>query len=85
MKKVTVKVCVCSNCVMAGSIDIISSIESLKKIKGKTDGVSIKIEPFSCPQEENHAATAPVVIIDGERLENAITQTVMAKILENEA
>lgn len=80
MQKVHVKVCVCSSCVMAGAIDIISSVESLKKIKSQS-GHSIKISHISCPKGCDHDLSSPVVHINDDVMENATTQTVMAKIL----
>ncbi len=83
MQKIIVKVCVCSNCVMAGAIDIISSIESLKKIKTPL-GYSIKITPTSCPKNLSHDLNSPVVWVNDDMMENATTQTVMAKILADQ-
>lgn len=80
MSKTNVKVCVCSNCVMAGAIDIISSVESLKKIKNQINH-AIKLSTVACREACEHDLDSPVVYINDEMMENATTQTIMAKIL----
>ena len=82
MKKVTVEVCVCAQCVMNGAMDIIEAVEGLGKL---IDQLNLKIHPqvvtSSCIDKGGHRDIAPVVTIDGERIESANSQTVMSKIL----
>lgn len=80
MSKTNVKVCVCSHCVMAGAMDIISSVKSLKKIKPES-ARTMQLETVSCRSGCGHDLSSPVVYINDEMMENATTQTVMAKIL----
>ena len=35
MKKIHVEVCVCTACVMNGSVDLMESVESLRELRGK--------------------------------------------------
>lgn len=79
MIKTNVRVCVCPGCVMAGAIDIISSVKSLKKIE--TPSSSVQLSTVTCQRAGEHDLNSPVVYINNEMMENATTQTVMAKIL----
>jgi len=83
MKKVKLEVCVCTECVMMGAMEIIDSIESLKSLETdvyKDLDVEVKTASSVCAPKKPHAS--PVVKIDGERYEKANSATVMAKISE---
>ena len=82
MKKLTVTVCVCTECVMNGAIDLIESIESLNKLKVQLRlQTQIEVNTSKCIGEPRHGDHSPVVEINGEKIENANAETVMAKII----
>ena len=37
MKKIHVEVCVCTACVMNGSVDLMESVESLRELRGQME------------------------------------------------
>lgn len=80
MENLRVQVCVCTECVMKGAMDIIESIESLNDVKD-TLGMErgIVIEHVSKLPKVPHAC--PAVMVGEVLIENATTQTVMAEIL----
>ena len=72
MKSIRVVVCVCTQCIMNGAMDIIESVESLKKLKYEMrHGVKIQVETQVCP----------VVFVDGQQIEKATNEEVMTRIL----
>ena len=79
MKRMTVEICVCTKCVMHGAMDIIESVEGLKKLKTQLRlGSQIEIETKNlCKGEDVY----PLVCINGERMERASSETVMAKVI----
>lgn len=80
MKKTEVKICVCTGCVLSGAIDIISGAENIRKL-AKTTKTAIKISPAYLIGDSVHDKSSPVVLINDELIENANSETVMAKIL----
>ena len=85
MKKVKLEVCVCTECVMMGAMEIIDSIESLKTLEMETDlyqnlDIEVKTASSVCAPKKSNAS--PVGKIDGERFEKANSATIMAKISE---
>ena len=79
MKKLTVTVCVCTECVMNGAIE---SIESLNKLKVQLRlNTQIDVQTSKCIGEPKHGDKSPMVEINGEYIENANAETVMAKII----
>lgn len=82
MKKLIVEVCVCTECVMKGAMDIVESIESLKKLKVQLRfNTQIQIEMRKCLGEAKHGMDSPLVRINGDLLQKASSETVMAKII----
>lgn len=82
MKKITVEVCACTQCVLNGAMHIIESIESLKKLKVQLRmNAQISIVPTPSLVEGKHSDISPVVRINGEIIEKASSETVMAKII----
>ena len=82
MKKLNVEVCVCTECVMKGAMDLIESIESLKKLKVQLRfNTQIQIEMNKCLGEAKHGLQSPLVKINDELVEKADSETVMAKII----
>ncbi len=80
MKKTEVKICVCTGCIMSGAIDIMNGAENLRKLAGTAKN-SVKIYPAYLIGDSVHDTNSPVVMINDELIENANSQTVMAKIL----
>lgn len=83
MKKVNLEVCVCTECVMMGSMEIIDAIEGLKSLD--TDlysDLEFDVTTSSTVCAPKVSGAAPVVKINGERMEKANSATVMAKISE---
>ncbi|WP_312642838.1 NAD(P)H-dependent oxidoreductase subunit E [Hydrogenoanaerobacterium sp.] len=82
MKKLIVEVCVCNECVMKGAMDIIESIESLKKLKVQLRfNTQIQIEMNKCLGETKHGLQSPLIKVNGELIEKADSETVMAKVI----
>ena len=82
MKKLIVEVCVCTQCVMNGAMDIIESIESLQKLKVQLRlNAQIQVEMNKCLGNCKHSDIAPVVAINGVMVEHANCETIMSKIV----
>lgn len=82
MKSLEVKVCVCTHCIMDGAMDIVESIESLQKLKSQLRfNTSVKISANECLCERGSGDRSVLVLINGEALEKATSETVTAKII----
>ena len=82
MKSIRVVVCVCTQCIMNGAMDIIEAVESLKKLKYEMrHGVKIEVETQVCHTEHDHSQVCPVVFVDGQQIEKATNEEVMTRIL----
>ncbi|MEF9919008.1 MAG: NAD(P)H-dependent oxidoreductase subunit E [Eubacterium sp.] len=83
MEDLKIEVCVCTECVMKGAMDIIESIESLNDVKDILELTrGIVIDTVKCIGEAKHGLQSPIVCVGGHVIENAKTETVMAQILE---
>ena len=83
MKKVNLEVCVCTECVMMGSMEIIDAIDGLGSLETdmyKELDISVKTSNSVCAPKKPHVS--PVVKINGERFEKANSAIIMAKISE---
>lgn len=82
-----VKVCVGSNCTLLGSMGILDQIEDLKDIiDNDSDNYrdeELEVEAIKCLGfcKNSDVKVAPVVVIDGEPMFKATSQTVMEKIV----
>jgi len=82
-----VKVCVGSSCALLGSMSILDQLDDLKDIISEDsesyNDEELEIEAIKCLGycKETDANVAPVVVIDGEPMYNATSQTVMEKIV----
>ena len=86
MKRLIVEVCVCPECVMMGAMDIIEAIVSLKKLKTQLRlNTQVQVITKSCIGDPKHGSDSPVVVINGDRLVCANSQTVMEKIISLKA
>lgn len=82
MQKLDVKVCVCTQCVMNGAMDIVESIEGLQKLKAQLRfNMTIKVSANESLCEKGETDAAPLVTINSERMEKATSETVTAKII----
>lgn len=85
MKRLEVKVCVCTRCVMNGAMDIVEAVESLQKLKNQlrfNASVKVSANERLCDKEQD-AGASPLVMINGERMENATSEQVMARIISS--
>ena len=82
-----VEVCCGSKCTMMGADNIINNLEQLKddilptmEIKEDFELEVVLINcPGTCKEEEN---VSPLVIIDGEMVKKASSQTIMARVID---
>lgn len=82
MKKLVVKVCVCTQCVMNGAMEIVESIESLQELRTQLRlGTSIEVDAHQCLCNHETGDVSPLVIVNGERIEKATSESVMSKII----
>ena len=85
-QKMDIEICVCTECVMNGSMDIMQSIEQLKEMsdelqeKYNTD-IELNITPVKCLGERKHGIHSPKISINGQVFENTDSQTIMAEII----
>lgn len=83
MKTIEIKVCMCTQCVINGAMDIVESIESLQKLKSQlrfNAAIKVNATELLCDKHE-HGVRSPLVSVDGEIIEKANTETVTAKII----
>lgn len=87
MKRIDIDVCVCTECVMNGAMNIIESIDGLKEmLEEGTDeydsDIELAVNPVKCLGESKHGIKSPIVSIDGSMHENVSNETVMAAIMD---
>lgn len=89
MKKVHVEVCVCTACVMNGSVEIMESIESLRQLREEMeDGYMIEekheleISTNKCLGDKSHEEESPMVSVNGKVFSNADSESVMSYIID---
>lgn len=82
-----VKVCVGSSCTLLGSMGILDQIDDLKDIISEDPDnyrdEELEVEAVKCLGfcKDTDKKVSPVVIIDGEPMYNATSQTVMERIV----
>jgi len=81
-----IEICVCTECVMDGSMDIMQSIEELKEMSSELEekyntDIEIKITPVKCLGKNKHGIHSPKVSINKQVFENTDSQTIMAEII----
>lgn len=83
MKKLEVKVCACTQCIMNGAMDIVESIESLQKLKNQMRfNTSVKVIANECLCDKSAAEDQSIVVeINGERYEKATPEGIASKII----
>lgn len=82
-----VEICVGSRCTMLGADHIISSVEDLQetilKDMDTREDFSLEVSLIKCHNRcKNGSNVSPLVIIDGEVMENANSQEVMSTIIK---
>lgn len=89
MKKVPVEICVCTACVMNGSVEIMEAVESLRDLREEmSEGYpterrgQIELSTNKCLGNHPHPENSPVVSINGTIFEKADAESVMASIVE---
>ena len=86
IQKMDIEICVCTECVMNGSMDIMQSIEQLKEMseeledKYNTD-IELNTTPVKCLGKSKHGIHSPKVSINEKVFENTDSQTIMAEII----
>ena len=88
MKDLKIEICVCTECVMNGAMDIMDSAEQLLEQTDhmrREDGENpqITVSTVNCLGESKHGEHSPRVAINGTIFENADSQTVMAEIVSS--
>ena len=82
MKRLDVNVCVCTQCVMNGALEIAETVKSLQKLKNQLrfdTSVRVNATEKLCDGTQNDAS--PLVVVGGEPIEKATSDMVMAKII----
>ncbi len=83
MKKIVIDVCFGSQCTLMGAMDIVDAIEVLKNLRGdKRVKADICVNTCKCSKECGEKDKAPIVFVNGEKICEATTETVTAKIYE---
>lgn len=84
MQRIDVKVCVCTQCVMNGAMDIVSSIEGLQKLKNQLRfHTAIKVDDTKCLCQKSDTELSPLVVVNDLRIEKATSEIVTAKIISD--
>ena len=81
MPKINIDICAGTHCTMMGSMDIIASIESLIELNELSD-YELVIRPVPCTNECDHGKFSPIVMVDGETITQADSETIMSVILQ---
>lgn len=86
MSLLNIEICVCTECVMNGAMDIMDSIEHLTSMSDYLEDqydtdIEIVIHPVKSLGESKHGALSPKVAINGIIFENATSSTIMAEIM----
>lgn len=82
MKRLDVRVCVCTECIMNGAMDIVESIEGLQKLKSQlrfNATINAIANERICTADNRDVS--PLVVVNGEQIEKATSETVTAKII----
>lgn len=90
MNPIKVEVCVCTGCVMNGSISIIEAVESLQDLKKQLSSdfeddlpMGIELITNKCLGECSHPEMFPYVVIDGRPFPRASSENVMSEIVSH--
>lgn len=78
MQKILVEICMCTECVMNGAMEIMDSVEDLKSL---TKNSEIIVKTNTCLTGEKHSAASPLVSVNGKNIDRADSETIMAYIM----
>lgn len=82
MSKIIVEVCAGTHCILMGSMDIMDAITSLSEVRyDKVDSCEIEVKAIPCLNNCKRGKSGPVVIVDGQMIESADSESVMALIM----
>ena len=81
VKNLSIDICCGARCTMMGAIDLLEKAESFKSVFPDDN---IAIQAVTCDQscKGDKIPIAPVVIIDGQRINKATPQKLMEKMME---
>ena len=83
MSKIVVEVCSGTHCVLMGSMDIMDAIASLAEVYTEQGKIcEIEINAIPCLNNCKQGKSGPVVIVDGQEIEAADSESIMAMIME---
>ncbi len=84
MGKIIVEVCAGTHCTMMGSMDIIDAVHSLEEIRQEIAGAcEVEVTAIPCMNLCKGNVHGPFVRVDGELIEQAESEAVMAAIMAN--
>ena len=84
MGKIVVEVCAGTHCTMMGSMDIIDAVHSLEEIRQEMEGAcDVEVTAVPCMNLCKGNINGPFVRVDGELIEQAESEAVMAAIMAN--
>lgn len=91
MKKVTIQICSCSNCVMSDAMGIGSAVNSLRKLEKQLEfkkGIFIEHTNYipvenngECSNKKMHTNLSPVVKVGDDIITEATTDVVMSAVV----
>jgi NADH:ubiquinone oxidoreductase subunit E len=82
MPQILVEVCAGTHCTLMGAMDIISAVEGLRELYQELNpDCVIEVRPIACTHFCDGRPDASVVIINGEPLLTATSDSVMEKIM----
>lgn len=83
MSKIVVEVCAGTHCVLMGSMDIMDAIASLAEVYAEQGKVcEIEVKAIPCLNNCKEGKSGPVVIVDGQEIEAADSESIMSMIME---
>ncbi|HBF36972.1 MAG TPA: NAD(P)H-dependent oxidoreductase subunit E [Firmicutes bacterium] len=77
MNDIKVEICVGTHCTMMGALNIIESVEDLRR-----EYQNISLEIIQCIKDCLGEKVAPIVFINGQKIQNATNEEVLARIME---
>ena len=82
MGKILVEVCAGTHCTMMGSMDIIDAVHSLDEIRQELeDACEVEVSAVPCMNLCKNDIHGPFVRVDGQLIQHAESEAVMAAIM----
>ena len=84
MHRILVEVCAGTHCTMMGAMNMIDAIHSLAEIREEMGSACrVEVKPVPCLGNcKLPSVRGPIVRVEGELIENAQSEDVMARILD---